>query len=619
MLRGGNRLEMLLLCCMNRIDEIYLGLRTAAAAEFAHYQARSRLFSTLRVVTFLVSVYCVVMGVRAAAANGQSNVWFLTSGALFLVFLFFVRKQAVIEVSRSRADARYKAIHAEIQALGGDFSAFDLGASPEADHAFAADLDVFGPDGLYQHLSRCSSAPGKAMMHQHLIAPAVNVQDWPKWHASLKRLAQAHEARFVFIAAAASSAGDAKSWSALETWSSSGKNSVFDRGIVRVLLVLAPIYSAAIIAGYALDRIGDSALMLAFLLPLAIGGLYFKASTTLYSDLSRQADFLKSLSFFIASARALPSDEGLVAQAQGELMVAQEATAGLGQILSAYDQRNNIFAAIITNALYLADVRNARRAIVWRKEYGAQVSGWINALARLEVLVSLAQFTARHGERLVYPEVLPTAGIRAAGLLHPLMLHKSMVPNDAELTAERQVALITGANMAGKSTYLRSLGLNVLLAKMGAPVAATSFQMSDLRLFTSMRTTDSLATGTSYFMAELRRLSALVAAVPGEAPLLVLLDEILKGTNSSDKEAGSRAFVLKLLRMQVFTVVATHDVSLCTLANAHREVVNLHFSADVGQDDLHFDYRLKSGVCDTMNATWLMRKMGLIDDSPGLN
>jgi hypothetical protein len=604
---------------MNRIDEVYQGLRATAAAELAHEQSRSRLFSMLRVVTFLLLAVCMVMGVRAAAAQGESAAWFLTTVGLLLVFLYLVRKQAVIEVSRLRADARHRAVEAELQALRGDFSAFDRGENSVADHAYAADLDVFGNDGLYQHLSRCSSAPGKAMMHQHLSAPAVPVHDWPKWHAALKRLAQAHHERFAFIAAAASSAGDTKSWAALKAWSNAGKTPIFEGRVVSVLLFLAPVYSAGVIAAYAFDRIGDSALMLAFLLPLTLSAVYFRASTQLYADLSKQTDFLKSLSFFIAAARALPTEEGLVAQAQSELQVAQEATADLGKILSAYDQRNNIFAAIITNAVYLADVRNARRATVWRVKYGAQVGGWIDALARLEVLVSLAQFTARHGEGLVYPEVLPVSGIRAAGLMHPLMLHKTMVPNDAELTVERQVALITGANMAGKSTYLRSLGLNILLAKMGAPVAATSFQMSDLRLFTSMRTTDSLATGTSYFMAELRRLSALVEAVPGDAPLLVLLDEILKGTNSSDKEAGSRAFVLKLLRMRVFTVVATHDVSLCTLASDHREVVNLHFSADVGQDDLHFDYRLKSGVCDTMNATWLMRKMGLIDDSPSLN
>lgn len=604
---------------MKAIHDVYEGFRAGAAAELAHFQSRSRLISTLRVVVFLVLGFCAVMGVRAAAVDQASAVWFASAIGLLLIFLYLVRKQSVIEVSRLRADARHNAVQAELGALRGDYSAFDAGDLQASDHAYAADLDVFGPAGLYQQLSRCASAPGKALMHAHLLTPGVQVRDWPTWHAAVKDLAQAHEARFGFIAAASSSAGDAKSWSALSAWSSATHTAGFSGRLVKFILVMAPVYAAVVIAAYAFDRISDSALMLAFLLPLTIAGLYFKASTQLYTDLSRQADFLKSLSYFIARAQALPAEAELVRQAQAQLQVAQEAAAELGQVVAAYDQRNNIFAAIITNALYLAELRNARRATVWRVKYGAQVGTWIDALARLEVLVSLAQFTARHGDRLVFPEVMPVSGLRATGLLHPLMLHKDMVPNDAELTPQRQVALITGANMAGKSTYLRSLGLNVLLAKMGAPVAATSFQMSDLRLFTSMRTTDSLATGTSYFMAELRRLSALVEAVPGDSPLLVLLDEILKGTNSADKEAGSRAFVQKLLGLHVLTVVATHDVSLCTLADAHTEIVNLHFAADVGQNDLHFDYRLKSGVCDTMNATWLMRKMGLIDAAPPLN
>ena len=172
-------------------------------------------------------------------------------------------------------------------------------------------------------------------------------------------------------------------------------------------------------------------------------------------------------------------------------------------------------------------------------------------------------------------------------------------------------SIVTGANMAGKSTFLRTLGVNLVLAQMGAPVVAQSFTFRPVPLFSSMRTTDALEDNASYFYAELRRLQILVERLESGQELFVILDEILKGTNSKDKAEGSRKFLEKLTRLPASGVIATHDLSLCVVADSSPQVHNQFFDVTIGTEDLDFDYVLRDGVCANMNATFLMDKMGI--------
>lgn len=261
---------MLFLCLMKEIHGIYASLLEVSAADLVRLQSRSRLISVLRLTTFVAIVVCGVMGVRTAAADGSATLWF-AGGAVFVVcFALMVRWQAQVEVSRSRADATNNALQLEMRALAGDYSGFDAGEMPDADHPFAADLDVFGDNGMYRQINRCSSAPGKALMHQHLSSPALRVSDWPQWHEALKSLALSHKERIAFIASAQSAAGDERAWNLLKTWSKGGGTSLFQGGWIRALLILTPIYSLAMLMLYAYERIGDRGLLLAFLLPLAV-------------------------------------------------------------------------------------------------------------------------------------------------------------------------------------------------------------------------------------------------------------------------------------------------------------------------------------------------------------
>lgn len=602
---------------MSTTASSYAAIRAESAANRKRLSKTLTSISIVRILLFFLSAALIIWGFREIAIfDNPGSVYIYAGIAVFLVFIGFIRRQAKIEISRSRADALLNTVLAEEAAFRGEFKGFDKGddLAPEGDHHWAADLDLFGEGSLFQELNRCQTAPGRQHMREHMLNAPVNAEDMDAWHTAVKSLSGVHRKRLETIAAAAEIGGEESGWKSIQSWSAEDEIKGITTSFVKVLLILVPIYSIAVIAAYVLNYLTDNALILCLILPLVIGGAYFKRSTVIYATIGRQAAFLNRLSHLASTIRALPAESEAMKSIHERLKSAQDASAQLSSIISSYDQRNNIFAALVTNALYLADLRNARNASLWRTQYKDQVKEWISAIAEAEVLVSMAGFSANHGDALTYPKPSLKPGVRARKMLHPLMLRQVAVPNAVDVEPTSQITLVTGANMAGKSTYLRAIGLNVLLARMGAPVAAESFELSNLRMFTSMRTTDSLATGTSYFMAELRRLSEVVSNADGDVPLFVLLDEILKGTNSADKEAGSRAFVEKLLKLHVYGVVATHDVSLCTLENAHGDrLVNRHFSAEVTEDDLHFDYHLREGVCDTMNATWLMQKMGLID------
>ena len=223
---------------------------------------------------------------------------------------------------------------------------------------------------------------------------------------------------------------------------------------------------------------------------------------------------------------------------------------------------------------------------------------------------SLANFHFNH-PKFVFPEI--TSGKEAicgVGLGHPLLHVEKRVDNHFNINKEA-FYIVTGANMAGKSTFLRTVSLSIVMANCGLPVCATSFKYTPIKLITSMRSTDSLTEDESYFYSELKRLKFIVDAIK-ESDYFIILDEILKGTNSKDKAIGSKKFVEKLSKSKSTGIIATHDVSLCELESELTAVENYYFDAEISEDELHFDYALKKGVCKNMNASFLLKKMEIV-------
>ena len=235
----------------------------------------------------------------------------------------------------------------------------------------------------------------------------------------------------------------------------------------------------------------------------------------------------------------------------------------------------------------------------------------IDIVGEVEAFNSLGNYSYNN-RSYTFPVLNDTKKMSFQNLGHPLLNAKKRVTNDIDFSNQRFVVL-TGSNMSGKSTFLRTIGVNLVLAGIGAPICATKATFFPLPLLVSMRLTDSLEDSESYFYAEVKRLKMIIEQVQSE-PCFVLLDEILRGTNSDDKQSGTIGVIHKLIREQTYGMIATHDLEVCNTTNEYPTVLmNKCFEVEIRNDDLHFDYKIRDGICQNKNATFIMKKMQIID------
>lgn len=322
----------------------------------------------------------------------------------------------------------------------------------------------------------------------------------------------------------------------------------------------------------------------------------------------------------------------------GEKRKASLSISRLSKLMNELDQRNNVFMYVILNGLFFWELRQIMRIEAWKEQYAGELPQWLTALGETDALNSLATFAYNH-PGYSYPTLFdkadmisgkecpdsgsgynsrPCAGngsgfmLRAKALGHPLMHRDRCVRNDIDMEKRPFFIIITGANMAGKSTYLRTVGINYLLACTGMPVCAEEMEVYPARLITSLRTSDSLNDNESYFFAELKRLKLIIDKLQAGEELFIILDEILKGTNSVDKQKGSFALIRQFMALRANGIIATHDLLLGTLIDLFPENIrNYRFEADITDNELTFSYRLRPGVAQNMNACFLMKKMGI--------
>ena len=284
----------------------------------------------------------------------------------------------------------------------------------------------------------------------------------------------------------------------------------------------------------------------------------------------------------------------------------------LAKRVSALDARLNSMTSLLMNGLFLYDMQCVLRLEQWREQYAKDLDRWLDVIGTMEMLNSFATY-AFNNPKYCNAIISENTSISATEMGHPLLPDQERVVNSIEVGNPHTVLIVTGANMAGKSTFLRTLGINLVFALNGAPVCASQFTCAIVELYTGMRTTDSLMEHESYFYAELQRLKRIVDELKKDKSILVLLDEILKGTNSNDKLAGSIALVNQFLSFHCLAIIATHDLALGNMASEYpSQIKNYHFESNIENDELSFDYLIKPGIAEKMNATFLMKKMGII-------
>ena len=591
---------------MTQPAELYKKKTVAYTEAARHQKRRLRLSSGIRLLVF------AAMGLfMYLALNGQ--MFYGIGAVVFLgLFAYLVSRHQDLKYEAARLKELIAVNQIETEVLEGSYSTLEDGSGfVEPGHPYQDDLDLLGPDSFYQYLNRTGLPAGGALLarwlssndftridsKQEAIRELTPRVDWRQNYTATARMIQTPV-----------------SPEALTTWFSGYSRKL--PSWTRFMPTVFSIFSVGIGVLFVLQLLPLGVLVGVFFTGLLITFPFVKRISTLAQDTGKMQDT------FSQYGRLVSQIEGANFQA-ASLIDTRQALVGVGppvsgvlqkfnRIIGALHQRNNLIIALFGNAFFLWDLRQARAVEEWIGNYGSVVGGWFEALARFDAYNSLANFGFNHPS-YTYPEIGEGAAgyVRTKELAHPL-LFETPVTNNFEV--ERgNFMVITGANMAGKSTFLRAVGLSIVMANMGLPVRAAHMSYTPIPLITSMRTSDSLSRHESYFFAELKRLKTIVDHLQ-EQPYFVILDEILKGTNSKDKAQGSQEFLERLIKLQATGLIATHDLSLCEVADRIPEVQNFFFDAEIREGTLYFDYRLKPGVCSNMNASFLLRKLGVVED-----
>lgn len=528
----------------------------------------------------------------------------------FSFFSFLILKYVSLKREKAIVDAKININKTEIRVLNGEFYFLDAGQEfINPAHFYSNDIDLFNRGSFFQYSNRTTTFDGKLALAN--IFTENKIDDILEKQNAIDELSKKVKWRQHFSALANLVTVKNKS-NPIVKWILD-YTPVLPKLLAKVQIAFSLI-SLCLIGLVSFGMISFSYMLTWFFIGLFITGKFLKKTNHLYGETDKLRytfkqyhQLLNEIETETFTAKNLVYNQKII---QSENKKASLVFKEFSKILDAFDNRNNIIIAVLGNGLFLWEILNGLKVEKWISKYKHTVENWFEVVAYFDAQSSLANFKFNH-PKFVFPEINKGKEIiKSTNLGHPLLKVDKRIDNNFIIDDE-QFFIVTGANMAGKSTFLRTVSLSIVMANCGLPVCAESFQYSPIKLITSMRTTDSLTEDESYFYSELKRLKFIVDEIK-EEKYFIILDEILKGTNSKDKAIGSKKFVEKLTKSKSTGIIATHDVSLCELENEFSTIKNYYFDAEINNNELHFDYTLKNGICKNMNASFLLQKMEIV-------
>lgn len=590
--------------------EAYRHQLAALDIKLALLQKRKSVFGWLRFVT-LIAAFIALWKLWPLGLIVALPVFSILTG----LFLFILSKDLNNNLTIENSVRLRKINETEIEILNHHFTHLPDGSNykPET-HEYANDLDIFGRASLYQYINRTNSEQGNKMfadwlLHQALPGMILQRQETVKeltpetgWRQQLQSCGIATK---ITIA----------TQQRIEKWleqpvSFSGKL------LWNILKYLLPAISFSFLTLHLINILDASIFYPLMLLMLAVSFAISKLIIPDYLQLNRIAPELESLSGSISLIEKKEFKTDLIKQLQAKyktgLVTSSESIKKLKKVLDLLDIRLNPLVFIPLNTFLFWDLQQIFTLEKWKIANKHNIRDWFDTLAEIECLSSIANLAFNHPENS-FPRISNKEGVFIADSMgHPLIAKEKMVCNSFSTEGVNQMNLITGSNMAGKSTFLRSIGINIVLAMIGSTVFARSLALSPMKVLSSMRVSDNLEESTSTFYAELKKLKEVINSVYNNEKVFLLLDEILRGTNSADRHAGSKALIKQLIHHKAVGLIATHDLELAKLADEFPDKIhNYHFDVQVANDELYFDYKLKRGICQSMNASLLMKKIGI--------
>lgn len=563
------------------------------------------LYSILRLSIFVltgIGIYFTFKQWQIALAIGIVGV---------VIFLFLLSKYTDLKLERQRYKRLVKINEEEITIASGNFHERADGSEfQDPKHFYSLDIDLFGKGSFFQFLNRTTIKEGTENLVNNLLSNSII--DIPKRQDAIKELAETPEWRQNYTAIA----------QGVEVEHSANN-------IIKWLKAYKPFLSRTwygITIGFSFASIIVFGLVIAEIIPLDYIGYwlliglgltakFLKKINNVAQNTSKAKETFRQYAQLLNAIENITFSSELLKEQQKKIELegkkASEIFSRFSKHIDGLDNRNNLISAIFGNGYFLWDIKQTYFIEQWINTYADKVEDWFEVVTFFDAYNSLGNYAYNHQE-FTYPEITDVGDtIVAKDLGHPLLQSTKRVDSDLELKKE-QFFIVTGANMAGKSTFLRTVALHIVMANVGLPVCAKQSKYKPIKLITSMRTTDSLTDDSSYFFSELTRLKFVVDTIEKDNNYFIILDEILKGTNSTDKAIGSRKFVEKLVKLNATGIIATHDLSLTEIESQLEPVKNYFFDAQIVNDELYFDYKLKQGICQNMNASFLLRKMEIV-------
>ena len=560
--------------------------------------------SLLRITVFILTAIAIYLFFENTLA---STVVLIVGGS---GFYFLVVKYSKEKLEKTLLNCKIEINQTEIAVINGDFSFLPNGNEYlDSDHHFSHDIDLFGENSFFQYLNRTASSDGSRklanLMTENLTSSIFQKQE------AIKELSEKVKWRQHFSALISMVKTEIPTKKIVGFFKN--YKSVFSK-IALFLPVSFSIISILFIVLTFFEILPFNALVIWFFVGLIVTSLFLKKTQRLYTNASKAKDTFRQYYLVLQEIENTNFSSDILKEKQKEIQSENKKASSIfnefSKALDAFDQRNNLLIASLGNAFFLWEIKCAIKVEKWITLYNHTVDQWLEVITFFDAKNSLANFCFNHPS-YVFPEIVKDSSIiNSQKLGHPLLNSKNRIDNDFEIN-KNSFLIVTGANMAGKSTFLRTISLSIVMANIGLPVCANSFKYKPVKLITSMRTSDSLAENESYFYSELKRLKLIVDTIKTD-DYFIVLDEILKGTNSKDKASGSKKFVEKLVTLNTTGIIATHDVSLCELENDFKEIKNFFFDAKISNNELSFDYLFKKGVCENMNASFLLKKMKII-------
>lgn len=522
---------------------------------------------------------------------------------------FFIRKEWL--------ETQARIIQEELQALSGDYSSFEDGkeyVNPE--HPYSFDLDIFGRRSLFQSINRTCTFFGKVRLAEWLQNHLHEKTSIEKRQEMIREISEHTLFREQFRVAGLVHHGQSSDGEKIQAWSQSPAQ-YLHAGWVKAFIWGVPVINSLLLITSLIGWTSFSCLGLSFGIFLVLSFGIIKRATYIQETYGKQLKSLNGYARLIALAKAEDwKSAGMLELMERFNLNGQSPVQALQQLskeLDRLDLRNNQFLYVLLEGSIFFQLQEIVRIERWKVRYGQYISEWLETVGELDALCSLGTFAYNHPQ-YTYPELTEKPFcFLATQMGHPLMPASQCVKNDATIPSRPFFLIITGANMAGKSTYLRTIGVNYLLACVGAPVCCEKLKLHPNQLITSLRTSDSLSDNESYFFAELKRLKRIIDLLNQGQQLFIILDEILKGTNSMDKQKGSFDLIRQFMQLKANGIIATHDLLLGSLIKQFpEEIRNYCFEADIKDNELTFSYKLREGVAQNMNACFLMKKMGII-------